>query len=359
MTSPPQPPSRGFWSEAIRQFLKRRIAVLALCYVLLLGLIGLSAPLIIGAKPIVCKFQGNIYFPCLAYFNPRWEPGVFSMPGFRKQYSTNLRKFDEKSWALWPLFYQDIGRRVREKEWPGQPANPSGNKGAPNRFNICGTDQQGHDVLAQLIHGTTTSLMIGFVATGIAASIGIFLGAIAGYCGGWIDLIISRIIEIVLSIPTLILILAISAYIDKRTIWHIMVILGCTSWPSIARLTRAEFLKLKQSDFVMAARALGAGPIRIVFRHILPNALAPILVPVTFNIASAILTESALSFLGLGAPPPTPSWGRLLDAGQKNYEMWWLLFFPGFAVFSTVFAYNLIGDGLQQALDPRLREAGK
>jgi peptide/nickel transport system permease protein len=160
-------------------------------------------------------------------------------------------------------------------------------------------------------------------------------------------------------VPALVLILALIAILDKRTIWHMMAVLGCTSWTGIARYTRAEFLKLREMEFITAARALGAGNLRIMLRHILPNALAPVLVPITFGIAVAILIESGLSFLGFGAPPPNPSWGTLLNAGRSNYNLWWLIVFPGSAVFLTVLAYNLLGEGIQEATDPRLREAGK
>jgi peptide/nickel transport system permease protein len=160
-------------------------------------------------------------------------------------------------------------------------------------------------------------------------------------------------------IPALVLILALIAVLENPTIWHLMMVIGATSWTGIARLTRAEFLKLRNTEFVTAARGLGAGPLRIMFRHMLPNALAPVLVPISFGIAAAILIESGLSFLGFGAPPPNPSWGTLLNAGRSNLQMWWLILFPGLAIFFTVLAYNLIGEGLQEATDPRLREAGK
>ncbi len=210
-----------------------------------------------------------------------------------------------------------------------------------------------------MVHGTTVALLVGFISTGIAASIGIPLGAMAGYFGGWIDLVISRIIEVIMCIPALVLILALMAIIPKPTIWNVMAVLGVTGWTSIARLTRAEFIKLRGSEFVTAARSLGSGPLRIMFRHILPNALAPVLVPITFGIAAAILIESALSFLGVSASPTDPRWGVLLNAGRRDLTMWWLIVFPGMAIFLTVLAYNLIGEGLQEATDPRLREAGK
>lgn len=351
----PSPP-RGYWSEVWRQFSKRKLSVLALCYIGFLSAIAMGAPMIAGTKPIVCKYEGKIYFPCLSYYNRSWEPGIFTKGKFRKEYSTKLKTLDPESWAIWPLLYQDPYRRVRDGEWPGQPGNPSGDQGAPNRFNLLGTDQQGKDVLAQLVHGTTLALLVGFVSMGIAASIGIVVGALGGYFGGWVDMVTSRITEVVMCIPTLILILAMIAILDQTTIWHMMAIIGVTSWTSIARLTRGEFLKLRDAEFVNSARAIGVGEIRIMYRYILPNALAPILVPITFGIATAILIETSLSFLGVGLQPPNPSWGTVLDAGRNNLGLWWLIFFPGTAVFSAVLAYNLIGDGLLEATDPRLKE---
>jgi peptide/nickel transport system permease protein len=198
---------------------------------------------------------------------------------------------------------------------------------------------------------------VGFVSMSIAAAIGITLGAIAGYFGGWVDIAVSRVIEVVMCVPTLVLILALVALLDRVNNLHLMVIVGATGWTGIARLTRAEFLKLKQLEFVSAARAMGAGSGRIMFRHVLRNALAPVLVPITFGIADAILIESSLSFLGFGASPPNPSWGTLLSAGRRSIEdTWWLIVFPGAAIFLTVLAYNLIGEGLQEATDPRLRQ---
>jgi peptide/nickel transport system permease protein len=200
-------------------------------------------------------------------------------------------------------------------------------------------------------------MLVGFVSMGIAGTIGIVLGAIAGYFGGWADMLLSRLIEFVMCIPPLVLILALIAVLERPTIWHLMAVLGLTTWTGIARLMRAEFIRLREADFVTAARAVGVSRGGIMFRHIFRNGLAPVLVPITFGIASAILIESALSFLGFGAPPPNPSWGTLLEAGRDNLHMWWLIAFPGAAIFLTVLAYNLIGEGLQEATDPRLRQA--
>ncbi|HWA97845.1 MAG TPA: ABC transporter permease [Pirellulales bacterium] len=350
------PASRGFWSEAWRRFRRRGLAMAALVYVLLLTLVAIFAPAIAGTKPIVAFYKGSYYFPALGYVYREWENPIFQKDRFRQIYPQNLEKKDPKSWAIWPLVYQDPYRRIRENEWPDQPENPSRADGHPSRHNWFGTTQAGIDVFAQMVHGTRVALLVGFVSMSIAATIGIILGALAGYVGGKLDMLVSRFIELVMCIPTLVLILALIALLEKPTIWHIMAVIGVTGWTSIARLTRAEFIKLRQIDFVTAAEAIGVSGLRIMFRYILPNALAPILVPITFGIASAILTESALSFLGVGAPPPNPSWGKLLDLARGNpLQMWWLVVFPGAAIFLAVLAYNLIGEGLQEATDPRLR----
>jgi peptide/nickel transport system permease protein len=351
--------SPGYWSEVWRRFRRRKLAMAALVFVLALTLVALLAPLIAGTKPVVCRYKGRLYFPALGYLRESWENTIFYRDKFRRVYPQNLVRKDPDSWALWPLVYQDPYRRVRDGEWPGQPGNPSGNQGRPSRYNWCGTTSSGFDVFALMVHGTKTALLVGFVSMGIAATIGISLGAVAGYARGACDLVVSRAIEVMLCIPTLAVILALISIVDKPTIWHTMVVLGCTGWTGIARLTRAEFLKLREMEFVTAARATGVPPRRIIFRHMLPNALAPVLVPITFGIAGAIIVESALSFLGFGAPPPNPSWGALLAEGRQNLTMWWLVLFPGLTVFCTVLAYNLIGEALQEATDPRLREAGK
>ncbi|MEY3205753.1 MAG: Inner rane transporter permease protein YejE [Planctomycetota bacterium] len=351
--------SGGFWAEAWRRYRRRPLAMAALAFVGLLVLVAALAPAIAGTKPVLCRYKGRLYAPCLGYFNRQWEPAIFTKDRFRGTYPQNLKDKDPESWAIWPLVFQDPFRTVRENEWPGRPENPAKDEGRPSRTNLFGTDQAGVDVFAKMVHGTTVALLVGFVSMGIAGTIGILVGAIGGYFGGWVDTLTSRVTEIVMCIPTLVLILAIIAILEKPTIWHTMAIIGATGWTGIARLTRGEFLRLKNAEFVMAARAAGAGPLRIMLRHILPNALAPILVPITFGIASAILVESSLSFLGFGPPPPSASWGSVLNDARSNLSMWWLVFFPGVAIFLTVLAYNLIGEGLQEATDPRLREARK
>jgi peptide/nickel transport system permease protein len=197
---------------------------------------------------------------------------------------------------------------------------------------------------------------VGFVAVGLATLIGLIIGAVAGFYGGWVDQILMRLVDLMLCFPTFFLILAVIALLEP-SIWNIMVVIGLTNWMGVARLVRAEFLSLKEREFVVAARALGASDARLIVRHLLPNALAPVMVSATLGVAGAILTESALSFLGLGVQPPTPSWGNILTAGKDNIEIaWWLSLFPGLAILVTVMSYNLLGEGIREAIDPRLKE---
>ncbi|MBQ4492570.1 MAG: ABC transporter permease [Deltaproteobacteria bacterium] len=223
----------------------------------------------------------------------------------------------------------------------------------PSRLHFMGTDDLGRDVLTRILFGARISLLVGFVSVGIATLIGIILGAIAGYYGSWVDTLIMRLVDIMLCFPTFFLILAVIAFLDP-SIWNIMIVIGLTGWMGGTRLVRAEFLSLRERDFVLAARALGARDTRVIFRHILPNALSPVLVSATLGVAGAILTESALSFLGIGVQPPTPSWGNMLIAGKQALgSAWWLSAFPGLAILITVLGYNLLGEGIRDALDPR------
>lgn len=221
-----------------------------------------------------------------------------------------------------------------------------------------GTEENGADVAARMIHAARIALGIGFIATGIALAIGTLVGGLMGYFSGVVDMIGMRLVEIFEAIPTLFLLLTFVAFFG-RSIYMMMVIIGITSWSGYARYVRAEFLKLREQDFVQAAVACGLPLHSILFRHMLPNGLAPLLVAASFGVASAILAEATLSFLGLGVLDD-PSWGQMLNqAVQSSTFNWWLAVFPGGAIFLTVFAYNLIGEALRDAVDPHTqRSAG-
>lgn len=225
----------------------------------------------------------------------------------------------------------------------------------PSPHNYLGTDQLGRDVLSRMLYGSRISLTVGFIAVGISIFIGIFIGATAGYYGGWVDSILMRFVDTMLCFPSFFLILTIVALLGP-SIFNIMVVIGITSWEGTARFVRAEFLSLRERDYVQAAKALGVKDGRIIFRHILPNALAPVFVTATLGVASAILIEASLSFLGFGVQPPAPSWGNILTEGRTYiFDAWWLTVFPGLAILIGVLSFNLVGEGIRDAVDPRLR----
>ena len=224
---------------------------------------------------------------------------------------------------------------------------------APSWEHIMGTDGLGRDVWSRMLFGARISLLVGIVAVGISTLIGIILGAIAGYYRGWVDTVIMRFVDIMLSIPTFFLILAVIAFLTP-SIWNIMIVIGLTSWMGVTRLVRAEFLSLRGREFVLASQTLGAKDNRLIFKHLLPNSLSPIIVSSVLGVASAVLVESGLSFLGLGVQAPQASWGNILTDGKEYIEFaWWLSLFPGLAILITVLGYNLLGEGLRDALDPR------
>ena len=227
----------------------------------------------------------------------------------------------------------------------------------PSRNHPLGTDQLGRDVLSRMLYGARVSLAVGFVSVSIATGIGIVLGAIAGYNGGRVDGFIMRLVDLMLVFPRFFLLLAVLAFL-RPSIWTIMAVIGLTGWMGVTRLVRAEFLALKEREFVVWSQSVGASGFRVIWRHILPNAMAPVLVAMTLGIPAAILTESGLSFLGLGVQPPYATWGNILNEGKDTIEIgWWLSFYPGIAILVTVLAYNLLGEGIRDALDPRLRQS--
>ena len=227
----------------------------------------------------------------------------------------------------------------------------------PSKRHWLGTDQLGRDVLSRMLYGARVSLAVGFVSVGIAATIGVLLGAAAGFHGGVTDGTIMRLVDLILVFPRFFLLLAVLAFL-RPSIWTIMVVIGLTGWMGVARLVRAEFLSLQEREFVIWAHAVGASGPRIIVRHVLPNAMGPVLVAMTLGIPAAILTESGLSFLGLGVQPPYATWGNILNEGKDAIEIaWWLSVYPGLAILLTVLSYNLLGEGVRDALDPRLRQA--
>jgi peptide/nickel transport system permease protein len=227
----------------------------------------------------------------------------------------------------------------------------------PSASHWLGTDQLGRDVLSRVLYGARISLAVGFISVGIAAVIGIILGSAAGYHGGLADAVIMRVVDLMLVFPRFFLLLAVLAFLQP-SIWTIMAVIGVTGWMGVARLVRAEFLTLKEREFVIWSESVGASASRVIFRHILPNAMAPVLVAMTLGIPAAILTESGLSFLGLGVQPPYATWGNILNDGKDSIEIaWWMTVYPGLAILVTVLSYNLLGEGIRDALDPRLRQA--
>lgn len=297
--------SPGYWRIIWRQYRRNRMAVAGLFFIAALVAMALAAPLLATSKPLCCT-QGG--------------------------------------WCLKaPISYTPTEYNLDDTLSP------------PSARHWLGTDEQGRDVAARMVFGARISLAVGVVAVSIYVAIGILLGAAAGYYGGWVDQVISRAIEIMICFPTFFLILTLLAFIGP-SIYNIMVVIGLTSWTGIARLVRGEFLKLKNQDFVQAAVALGASDSRVIFRHMLPNALAPVLVSATFGVAAAILIESGLSFLGFGVPPHIPSWGSILSQSQEFMDIaWWLTLVPGTAIFLTITVYNIVGEALRDAIDPRLK----
>jgi peptide/nickel transport system permease protein len=226
---------------------------------------------------------------------------------------------------------------------------------APSARHWLGTDQFGRDVLSRLLYGARISLVIALTAITISITLGTLLGAVAGYLGGKVDAVVMRFIDLVLSFPRLVLLILIVA-LSRPSIPLIILVLGLTHWPGTARLVRGEVLSLREREFIDAARALGFGRLRIIFRHLIPNVLAPVIVAATLGIGDTIVAEAGLSFLGLGVQPPSPSWGNMVADGRQNLiGAWWITTFPGLAIVLTVMAFNLVGDGLRDALDPRQR----
>ncbi len=329
--------SVGYWGSVWRKFRKDRLALSALIVILLLLFVAVFESFLAGNKPIVLKYEGHYYFPVLFRY------GEF----FGADFKEIERKLGPGDFAVFPpVRYSPTEIDLNSI------LNP------PSSEHPFGTDDRGRDVLARMIYGARISLSIGFIAVGISALIGIMLGGVAGYYGGKTDFIVSRLFEVMMTFPVFFLILTILAFRDP-SIYNIMIVIGATGWTGVARLIRGEFLKLRKFEYVEAAVALGGNDFRVMMKHMLPNALAPVLVDSTFGIAGAILVESGLSFLGFGVPPPDPSWGDVLSQSQKYVDFaWWLVLFPGAAIFLTVTAFNLLGEGFRNSIDPKFTGGG-
>ncbi len=234
--------------------------------------------------------------------------------------------------------------------------SPDARLQAPSAVHFFGTDSLGRDVFSRMVYGARISLSVGLIAVLISMVIGIVLGGLSGYYGGWVDSAITRLVEIMYCFPTFFLIMMVITFLGPG-IENVMVVIGLTSWAGLARLVRAEFLSVKERDFVQAAKVQGVPDARIIFRHILPNAMAPVYVSATLSVGGAILVESALSFLGLGVQIPAPSWGNIITDGRHYIDYaWWLTVFPGLAILITVLSFYIMGEGLRDKLDPRLRK---
>jgi peptide/nickel transport system permease protein len=316
------------WRIVWRRFRRSRVAVLALVYVFVITLLALLAPLIANRRPLVVRTAHGFSFPALGDYLVEDIDVERTLVSGTPLINAPIR-FSPNT--------IDVVHRLEP----------------PDRQHRFGTDDLGRDVLSRMIHGARVSLAVGFMATAIALIIGSLLGAIAGYYGGAADWLVSRTIEVVLCFPFLFLVLGIVA-LFKPGLWTLMIALGLTSWTTEARYIRGEFLRIRELDYAVAARASGARDARIILKHLLPNAIAPVLVSASFGVAYAILTESALSFLGVGVPLPTATWGSILTVAERHIDVaWWLTLFPGVAIFLTVAAFNIIGDRFREAIDPR------
>jgi peptide/nickel transport system permease protein len=310
-----------------RRFRRSAFATIALVYVTFVALVALFAPMIASTKPLIMRTASGLQFPSVHDLFGS-QQGIEQLPA---------------------------GRVVLNAPVPHSPVDVDFTQrlSAPAADHHFGTDDVGRDVLARLVHGARVSLTVAFLAAAIALIVGSFFGAIAGFYGGWVDWVVSRLIEMVLCFPFLFLVLAIVGLFGP-SMYTIIVALGATTWTDEARYVRGEIMRIRELEFAHAARAIGARDARIIFRHLLPNALAPALVSANFAVAAAILTESSLSFLGLGVPLPAPTWGGMLSLAETYIDVaWWLVLYPGIAIFTTVAAFNVVGDRFREALDPR------
>jgi peptide/nickel transport system permease protein len=331
--------AEGAWRRIWGELVRRRRGVFGMWVIAALFVLALSADFIANDKPYYLELDGQSYYPIAIDYGVWLGLRQWPEPLVNQRFSALAERADSAFWP--PIPYSPTVPNIM-----GDVFEP------PSRAHWLGTDGLGRDVAAGMLHGIRVSLTIGLVVVAIQATIGVAFGALAGYYGGLVDIVLSRLIEVMIAIPTFFLILIVAATFPP-SIYLVMVILGVTGWVGIARLIRSEFFKVRAMDYVAAAQSLGASDLRVMLRHVLPNAVAPVLVAMSFGVSGAILTESGLSFLGIGVPAHIVTWGSILAVAQSNYQAWWLAVFPGMAIFVTMTAYNLLGDALRDALDPR------
>ncbi len=323
-----------------RRFKKNRLAAISAIIVVAVTFVSLTAEMWANSKPVVMSYKGSVYFPA---FN-RYHPSIFNAD--TEEFVTNYRKLDIKNngWAIWPVVHWDPFEA--NKTVDDYPSPPTSN-------NWMGTDEGGRDVLSRLLYGYRYSLSYAFFVWLITTVIAIVLGGIMGYAGGLTDIIGQRVVEVISSVPFLfVLIMLVSIF--KPGLFMLVVLTAFFGWIFISSYIRAEFLKNRKKEFVEAAKAMGASHSRIIFSHILPNSLGPVITFAPFIIATYITSLAGLDYLGLGLPPPTPSWGELLSQAQSYFSIaWWLAVYPSAALFFTLVLLSLIGDGVRDALDPR------
>jgi peptide/nickel transport system permease protein len=355
--------SDGYWSDVWKQLKKHTTGMAGLAIACMLMLVAIAAPVVANDRPIACKYKGELHFPAMLTYVDSWVPW-------------QTLRFELKSLKVgegfplsdhYAVLQGQTWKQVADSEemafavWPPVPWHPNkfdrdAIKHRPDHNHWLGTDDQGRDVLARMIHGTVVAMLVGIISMSISSFIGITLGLAAGFLGGWVDISLSRLVEVVICFPTFFLIIAVIAFLEPSIV-NIMIVLGCIGWTGIFRLIRGEVLAVRSLDYIAAARAMGLSNGRIMFKHVLPNAISPVFVAIAFGIAGAVLTETSLSFLGFG-DPTAPSWGEIIKQG-RNYVsqgLWHLTVFPGIAIFLTLTAFNLFGQGLRDAMDPKLRQ---
>jgi peptide/nickel transport system permease protein len=369
----------GYWQRIWLRFCANAYGLIALRVILALFVVAALAPFLANSHALVRIDQGRVEFPIFRSLEPiEWRFFVY-VPLAALVWFLRARlprgswlpalvlvivvALTETGLALSHPFNDPTNDRdfAGFRILPPIPYSPiestTDQFSPPSWKHWCGTDYTGRDIASRMVNGARTSLSIGFVAVSIALLVGVTVGGLAGYYRGWIDIAICRFIEVLDCFPPLLLILVVIGVFDSQNnMFVIMAVIGLTSWTGLARLVRGEFLRLVAQPFPQAAKALGAGDAHIILRHLLPNALGPILVSATFGVASAILIESSLSFLGFGMQAPTPSWGDILSDARLYIDFaWWLAFFPGLAILITIMSYNFVGEALRDAVDPRLK----